>query len=88
MRTVRAKAALVGFADDLLYRGQRDVGGCAFQPFRCVPGGFRPGKGYGMTGIGLDPGADFCFIVRAGIAVKPGQQARGFRLDRVPARVA
>ena len=41
-----------------------------------------------MAGVCLDPGADVGFVLRGGIILKPGQQARGFRFDRVPVPAA
>ena len=65
-----------------------DFGSGTLQPLGGFPGGFGAGEGDRVTRVGRDPVAQFGFVLRAGIAVKPGQQARGLRLDRVPAAAA
>ena len=85
---VARQAALLFFADDLRQRGQGDFGGGAFQSLGRFPCCFGTGERNGVAGVSLYPCANFGFVLRAGIAVKPGQQARCFRFDRGPGPAA
>lgn len=73
------------FADNLRHGRQRDFGGSAFQSLSSFPGRFCAREGYGVARVGLDPVTKFGLVLRTRAVIEPGQQACGFRLDRVPA---
>jgi hypothetical protein len=82
---ITRQAPLLFFTNDFSYRGQWDVGGGAFQSLGCFPCGLSPGESDSMAGIRFDPSAKRGLVLSCRIAVEPGQQTRGFRLDLVPA---
>ncbi len=82
---VAGQSTLLLFSDDIRDGREIDLSCRAFQPFRSFPGRLCPSIGNRVEWIGLDPRANFGLVLRNRIAVKPCQQARGFRLDLFPA---